>query len=190
MLADRAEQLGRPTRSAPLRPGGTEGSGTRGRRHSARPKPPRRRLLTGLGSGGDGHRGRRRFRVADGDGQAGDSEAVVHLADRVGERPVVGEVHERADERVEHPHPSREQQRKAENLLPRHAGSRAGAGSRLVPGAMMGPRPSGTWGPTPASDPALSAAPPGSVREHLARWSWRLLCLRRCYRRVICGGRE
>src|SRR5260370_5732382 len=46
-----------------------------------------------------------------GNGQAGDDQVVVHLADRAGERPSVGEVHEAAVGGVEQGYPPGEQQR-------------------------------------------------------------------------------
>src|SRR6202042_1220272 len=56
---------------------------------------------------------------ADGDRQAGDREVVVHLANRVEERPAVGEVHEQPVGRVEQRHPGREQDRQAHDRVPR-----------------------------------------------------------------------
>src|SRR5271157_2056365 len=45
------------------------------------------------------------------DGQPGDDQVVVDLADRPGERPAVGEVHEQAVQRVEQHHAAAEQER-------------------------------------------------------------------------------
>ena len=59
----------------------------------------------------------------DGDGQAGDGEVVVDLADRLGERPAVGEVHERAVDGVQQAHARR-------RTAPAGTGSRTRAGRR------------------------------------------------------------
>ena len=49
----------------------------------------------------------------DRDREAGDGDVVVDLADRLGERPAVGEVHERAVDGVQQAHAGREQDRQA-----------------------------------------------------------------------------
>src|SRR5580693_4002907 len=64
----------------------------------------------------------------DRDGQRGDRDVVVDLAYRVGERPPVGEVHERAVDRVEQRHPGREQHRQAQDRVPGQPAGRAGPG--------------------------------------------------------------
>ena len=60
----------------------------------------------------------------DRDRQAGDREVVEDLADRLGERPAVGEVHERAVDRVHQRHPGGEQDRQAQDRVPRQPGAR------------------------------------------------------------------
>jgi hypothetical protein len=64
----------------------------------------------------------------DGHRQTGDREVVKDLADRPGERPAVGEVHERAIDRVEQAHPCRKQDREAENGIPRQSRRARAAG--------------------------------------------------------------
>ena len=58
---------------------------------------------------------------ADGDGQPGDDQVVVDLADRPGERPAVGEVHEQAVQRVEQRHAAAEQERQRQHRVPGQA---------------------------------------------------------------------
>ena len=60
--------------------------------------------------------------------QPGDREVVVDLAHRLGERPAVGEVHERAVDRVEQRHAGGEQDRQAEDRVERQAAARRAAG--------------------------------------------------------------
>ena len=62
------------------------------------------------------------------DRQARDRDVVEDLAHRLGERPAVGEVHERAVERVEQRHPGGEQDRQAEDRVQRQPAGGAGAG--------------------------------------------------------------
>src|SRR5579875_1069444 len=57
---------------------------------------------------------------ADRHGQTRDGEVVVHLAHRVEERPAVGDVHEHAIGRVHQGHAGREQDRQADDGVPRH----------------------------------------------------------------------
>ena len=60
--------------------------------------------------------------------QPGDRDVVVHLAHRLGERPAVGEIHERAVDGVQQAHARGEKNRKAQDRVPRQAGRGAGAG--------------------------------------------------------------
>ena len=60
----------------------------------------------------------------DGDRQARDRDVVEDLADRLRERPAVGEVHERAVDRVHQRHPGGEQDRQAQDRVPRQPGAR------------------------------------------------------------------
>src|SRR6201996_6719891 len=60
--------------------------------------------------------------------QAGDRHVVVDLADRLGERPVVGEVHEAAVGGIEEAHPCGEKDRQREDRVERQAARRPGGG--------------------------------------------------------------
>ena len=63
----------------------------------------------------------------DRDRQPGDRDVVEDLAHRLGERPAVGEVHERAVERVEQRHAGREQDRQAQDRVERQPAAAAPA---------------------------------------------------------------
>ena len=64
----------------------------------------------------------------DRDREAGDGDVVEDLADRLGERPAVGEVHERAVDGVQQRHPGGEQHRQAEDRVPGQPGAGGAAG--------------------------------------------------------------